>query len=280
MGSNPTLSAIGVQNLLAKELVRIAHVKEINMNALLKVMKFLRARTPFERDRDSIEQSRKDTASVRRRDRSLLSRRGLALPYTGYPLPQAGDSLTARLERTAQNKVLFWWFLVLIFLAYICGDYLSVGSNKLLLTAVGATFMLALRQTYIWLPEIRKMRQGGQAEKLVAEYLNNDFRDEIEGIVRIYHDIPCGTGNFDHVIFCRKGVFLINTKAMAKRVEGINMLQYKDTNLYFKSSGIPLKYNPVIQMTKEVARFKLLLEETECENPYVFGVVLFPGWEV
>ena len=250
------------------------------MNALQKVIMGLRAHSPFERDRDSIEQSRKDTASVRRRDRSLLSSRGRALPYTGYPLPQAGDSLAARLERTGQNKVIFWWIIFLVLLAFIFGDYLPVGSNKLLFIAVGAIFMLALWQTYIWLPEIRKMRQGAHAERLVAEYLNNDFRDEIEGIVRIYHDIPCGVGNYDHVIYCRKGVFLINTKAMTISVEGINILQYKDNKLYFKSSGIPLKYNPVPKMKDEVARFRRLLEETGYEKPYVFGVVLFPGWEV
>lgn len=252
------------------------------MNRLQKYIISVKSFTPFARDYEAIEQSRKDSASVRRRDRALLSIRGLELPYTGYPLPQAGDSLADRLERTLLNKLLSWWLLFVVFILMIVADYLSVSSVAMpMFITVAVVFILALRQTYIWRPKIRKMRQGIHGERLVAEYLNNHFRDEIDGIVRVYHDIPYGTGNFDHVIFCRKGVFLLNTKAMAISVKGENILIYQGSNLHFKSSGISLKYNPVVQMTKEVASFSQLLKKTGFKNPpYIIGVVLFPGWEI
>ena len=64
----------------------------VTMNTLKKVITAFKAYSPHARDSAAIEQSRKDVAAVRRRDRAKLSQRGLALPYTAYPLPQAGDS--------------------------------------------------------------------------------------------------------------------------------------------------------------------------------------------
>lgn len=249
-------------------------------NALQKVITSLSAYSPLARDSESIEQERKDIATNRRRHQVKLSRRGRSLPYTAYPLPQAGDSLFAKLTRTANNKVIFWWLVVLPLLGMICADYVDASSNRAFFITTVVIFLIALRQTYKWLPVIRKLRQGIHGEMLVAEFLDNAFRDEIEGVVRVYHDIPQGTGNYDHVIICRKGVFLINTKAMAKNAEGDNILQYRDQKLYFKNSGKQLNYNPVSQMNQELIRFSQLLRETGCENADITGVVLFPGWEV
>ena len=249
------------------------------MTVLKKVIVGLTAYSPLARDGDSVEQSRKDVATVRRRERAKLSRRGLALPYTAYPLPQAGDSLADKLTRTVQNKVLFWW-LLLGLLVLLQSDRLLLLSDTAFVIALAVILLIAIWQTCYWSPKIRKMRQGVHGERLVAEFLNNTFRDEIKGIVRIYHDIPCGTGNYDHVIICRKGVFLINTKAMAIRTRGENILQYRNHKLYFKNTGKPLTYDPVSQMKHELVRFRQLLEEAGCENPDLTGVVFFPGWEV
>ena len=126
-------------------------------------------------------------------------------------------------------------------------------------------------------------------ERLVAEYLSNSFLDDIEGKVRLYHDIPHGTGNFDHVVFCQKGIYLINTKTMAGLKNIDNVLVYRGDRVSFKNSGKPLMYDPVQQMRREVESFKELLRDCEAsydgkkpdyEVPEVRGVVLFPGWQI
>ena len=257
---------------------------------LKKIIKSVRDYSPWAPYDVILDQQRKVVASDRRRFRSWLSKRGLKLPFSGYPLPLAGDSSANRIENVVYNKLLFWWALAFGFLFMIVGSFLFSPEDIKLLSGITALFMLlAVWQTVVWWPRLRKMRQGIQGERLVAEYLNNAFRDDMEGIVRVYHDIPYGMGNFDHVVFCRKGVFLINTKTMTILKDKDNTLIYRGNSLYFKNGGKPLKYNPVLQVSAEVDRFRELLHEchahygereTDYKEPVITGVALYPGWQV
>ena len=260
------------------------------MTILKKIIKSIRDYSPWAPYDVILDQQRKVVADDRRRDRVLLSKRGLKLPFSGYPLPLAGDSSAKRIENVVYNKLLFWWALAFGFLFMIVGRFLFSPGDIKLLSSITALFMLvAVWQTVVWWPKLRKMRQGIQGERLVAEYLNNAFRDKMEGTVRVYHDIPYKTGNFDHVVFSRKGVFLINTKTMAILKDGDKTLTYQGNILSFKNGGKPLKYNPVSQVIKETERLRKLLREcharydhgqTDYKEPTIRGVALYPGWQV
>ena len=111
----------------------------------------------------------------------------------------------------------------------------------------------------------------------------------MKGTVRVYHDIPFGTANIDHVVLCNQGIFVLNTKTMNLLKDADNTLVYRENLLYFKKSEKPLMYDPVSQMNKEVVRFRKLLRD--CQNDYygnkrgykepvIRGVVVFPGWQV
>lgn len=257
---------------------------------LKKIIKSIRDYSPWAPYDVILDQQRKVTASDRRRDRSWLSKRGLKLPFSGYPLPLAGDSSANRIENIVYNRLLLWWVLAFGFLFMILGRLMNGPEDVKLLSGITVFFMLlAVWQTLVWWPKLRKMRQGIQGERLVAEYLNNDFRDGVEGPVRVYHDIPHGRGNFDHVVFCRKGVLLINTKTMAILKDKDNTLIYQGNSLYFKSGGKPLKYDPVSQVIKESEQLRKLLHEcharyndrrTDYKEPDIRGVALYPGWQV
>ena len=260
------------------------------MNILKKLIKSIRDYSPWAPHDVILEQQRKVVASDRRRDRLLLSKRGLKLPFSGYPLPLAGDSSTKRLENILLNKLLFWWTLAFVFLFAIAARFLFGPEDIKLFSSITALSMLvAARQTVVWWPKLRQMRQGIHGERLIAEYLNNAFRDNIEGTVRVYHDIPDRIGNFDHVVICRKGLFLINTKTMTIRKDSDKTLTYQGNSLSFKNSGKPLPYNPVSQVHKETKRLRELLREcharydhgqTNYKEPAIRGVALFPGWQV
>ena len=217
------------------------------------LFKAIRDNSPWVPDKAILEQQREDVASHRRRDRALLSKRGKELPFGAYPLPRAGDSSEDRITNVMLNKLMFWWLLAFFFLA--CAVYrflLEALSDTTLLLVATVSFLFAIWQTTVWWPRIRKMRQGMHGERLVAEYLSNSFLDGIEGKVRIYHDIPRGTGNFDHVVFCQKGIYLINTKTMVGLKDIDNVLVYRGDRVAFKNSGKPLMYDPVQQMRREV----------------------------
>ena len=256
------------------------------MNILKKIIKSIRDYSPWAPHNVILDQQRKVVADDRRRDRVLLSKRGLELPFSGYPLPLAGDSSANRIENVVYNKLLFWWALAFGFLFMIVARFLfSPGDIKLLSSITALFILVAVWQTVLWWPKLRKMRQGIQGEQLIAEYLNNAFRDNIEGTVRVYHDIPDRIGHFDHVVFCRKGLFLINTKTMAIPKDRDKTLTYQGNSLSFKNSGKPLKYNPVSQVLKETERLRNLLrecharydhEQTDYKEPAIRGVALYP----
>ena len=257
------------------------------------VQKFIKAildNSPWAPDKAILEQQREDVASHRRRDRALLSKRGKELPFGAYPLPRAGDSSEDRIRNVILSKLMFWWLLAFFFLACALHRFLLAAlSDITLLLMLTVSLLVAIWQTTVWWQKIRKMRQGMHGERLVAEYLSNSFLDGMEGKVRIYHDIPRGTGNFDHVVFCQKGIYLINTKTMAGLKDDNNVLVYRGDRVSFKNSGQTLIYDPVQQVRREVESFKELLRERHASNdgkksnyevPEVRGVVLFPGWQI
>ena len=255
-----------------------------------KIIKAILDNSPWAPDKAILEQQREDVASQRRRDRALLSKRGKDLPFGAYPLPRAGDSSEDRIRNVILSKLMFWWLLAFFFLACAVFRFLLAAmSDTTLLLVITVSFLTATWQTTVWWPRIRKVRQGMHGERLVAEYLSNSFLDGIEGKVRIYHDIPHGTGNFDHVVFCQKGIYLVNTKTMAGLRDIDNVLVYRGDHVSFKNSGKPLMYDPVQQMRREVTSFKELLracdaiydgKKADYKEPTIRGVVLFPGWQV
>ena len=66
-------------------------------------------------------------------------------------------------------------------------------------------------------PLIRKRaayRLGFHGERFVAEELNQLMSDEF----RVFHDVPFGTYNMDHVLVGPTGVFVVETKTKRKRM--------------------------------------------------------------
>ena len=93
------------------------------MNRLKKIIKCMRDYSPWASDTAVLQQQRKDVASHRRRDRALLSERNMKPPFSGYPLPLAGDSSADRIRNTIDNKMFYWWLYFIVFLAITLGSY-------------------------------------------------------------------------------------------------------------------------------------------------------------
>ena len=258
------------------------------MNWLKKIIKSIVDYSPWASDAVILEQQRKVVSDRRRRERILLSKDGKKLPFGGYPLPLAGDSSADRIRNTINNKLIFWWLGFVVFLSITLVSY-PAEDTKIYLVVTALFFLVAVRQTVVWWPRILKMRQGLLGERLVAEYLNNSFRNSMKGTVHVYHDIPFETGNIDHVVLCNQGVFVLNTKTMNLLKNRDNTLIYRGNRLYFKNSGQQLLYDPISQSRREVARFRKLLRDCHDDyyghkrgyrEPNIRGVVVFPGWQI
>lgn len=74
--------------------------------------------------------------------------------------------------------------------------------------ALGVTFVMGAG-LFLWsFPHVRPLAKGLHAERKVGLYLN---RLERHG-ARVFHDLPGAGFNIDHLVLCRAGVFVIETK--------------------------------------------------------------------
>jgi len=121
-------------------------------------------------------------------------------------------------------------------------------------------------------PEVRKLRQAMDGEKVVGQFLES-FR---ERGYRVFHDLV-GTGfNVDHVLIGPAGIFTIETKTWSKPIKG-------DARITFDGEAIRVgtiepDRNPIIQATAQAAWLRELLAESTGKAFPVWPVIVFPGW--
>ena len=236
-----------------------------------------------------LKQHKKDQRSIRRRDRENLRTRDRKLPFKQYPLPQAAESLQDRLQTEAMDNILIWY------LATVCSALCTFGAilqvsreDTIILTIITAgIFGIAIIKTKKWLPELRNIRLGIYGEKLVAEYLDNPFRDLIDGKVRILHDVPHGTGNYDHIIICSKGIFIINTKIhtlpdneLTARTGNVMVFKHGELWYDYGEKLIKKSFNPFPQIINQVKRLQRTLELKNHKLNAIYGIITFPGWQI
>lgn len=95
---------------------------------------------------------------------------------------------------------------------------------------------------------------------------------------RIYDNIPGDSGNFDHVIVCTQGIFLVSKILRRRPSEG-------DCIVEFDSSGIsindgPPDKAPVTAVQAQAEQLERLLKEHTGRNFSVRPILLFPGWHI
>jgi Nuclease-related domain len=120
---------------------------------------------------------------------------------------------------------------------------------------------------------VAQIKLGRDGERVVAQYLewfrsSNYF---------VFHDIPSGDANVDHVLIGPKGVFTIETKSHSKPLRGECRVTVKDGAV--RANGMLLERNPIIQAKAQATWLRNFLAESQFKAP-VWPVVVFPGWFV
>lgn len=203
-------------------------------------------------------------------DRSPLDR--------AAPLHVAGQSLSDELDDVVYDQVLAPLLLAL-FLIVMAGlewfRYLyNVKFNPVVYTvaAILSVFYAAFK---IWRSRkrIRQIKQGRDGERVVAQYLEW-FRTA--GFF-VFHDVPNGDANVDHVLIGPQGVFTIETKTLSKPRRG----ECKVTVAagVIRANGLALDRNPLVQAKAQAGWLRSFLAESRFDAR-VWPVVVFPGWFV
>jgi hypothetical protein len=118
---------------------------------------------------------------------------------------------------------------------------------------------------------VRQLKQGRDGERIVAQYLEW-FRT---ASFFVFHDVPSGDANVDHVLIGPKGVFTIETKTHSKPLRGECKVSIVDGVV--RANGFVLDRNPIVQAKAQAGWLRTFLAESQF-NVRVWPVVVFPGW--
>jgi len=120
---------------------------------------------------------------------------------------------------------------------------------------------------------VKQLKLGRDDERVVAHYV-----EELRAYgFAVFHDVPSGDANVDHIIIGTKGIFTIETKTMQKPLRGACKVNIANGVIYANGSALPR--NPLIQARAQANWLKNFLAESKFNVP-VWPVVAFPGWYV
>lgn len=123
------------------------------------------------------------------------------------------------------------------------------------------------------LKRIRALRLGQLGERAVAQYLEG-FRTKD---FFVFHDVPNGDANIDHVLIGTRGIYTIETKTLSKPERGECKITVTDGRVAV--NGSVMDRNPVTQAKAQARWLYNFLSETQFKC-FVQPVVVFPGWYV
>jgi hypothetical protein len=201
-------------------------------------------------------------------------------PLTARPLRQAGDSVQNRLVDLAFGRLLplLWLsstvWLIVLYEALASMLHWPAGPKPLFIPALGVTGIVA----YAFLkarPWVDDLRLGREGERAVGEFL-----ERLRGTgAHVFHDIPCGRFNLDHVVLCERGLFVVETKTRRTPSNGQDpTVQLRRGHLLIAGSG--RTSGPLRQVQGGSRWLAEFLSPVFGRHVWVRGVVLFPGWQV
>ncbi len=195
------------------------------------------------------------------------------------PLRSAGDSITEQIDLIKDDKLLTPLLAAVLTAFLAATEWIRYLNNS---TPSPKTFTVLAIIAFAYLAykfrglrdEVRQLKLGRDGERLVATYLE-ELR--IYGFT-VFHDVPTGDANVDHIIIGTKGVFTVETKTMLMPSRGDVKIKVANGKIY--ANGNLLQRNPLIQAKAQANWLKNFLKESGFEIKSVWPVVAFPGWFV
>ena len=199
-------------------------------------------------------------------------------PLKAPPLRVAGESLDAQLDEHIQNELLTPYllaaFLTIVALLEWYRYFTDMRPNPWIFTAAAAIAgVYATVRIRRGLRRARDIKRGRAGERAVAQYLEG-FRTR--GFF-VFHDVPTGDANIDHVLIGSQGLFTIETKTLSKPVRGDARIRVKNDRVFADRSEVVR--NPLVQAKAQASWLGSFLAETGFAAR-VQPVVVFPGWFV
>jgi Nuclease-related domain len=194
------------------------------------------------------------------------------------PLRVPGQSLDKRIDHVLDEKVLLPLLAVGM---CVCVSFLEWGRFIFKIPPQPVAVTVLLFAVSIWATwrirrawrELKALRLGRNGERFVATYL-----ESLRPLgFWVYHDVPTGGANIDHVLIGTRGIYTIETKTLSKPDKGDCKIRINSDGI--SANGQMLSRNPLTQAKAQAGWLRHYFGEASFNVP-VKPVVLFPGWFV
>ena len=189
-----------------------------------------------------------------------------------------GQSVDASLQDFVLDKMLMPIVLALVFVILAVMEWFRYLRNTPLMPWL-FTFLALLSVAWAtWkvrgaMKIARQMKQGRDGERLVAQYLEHLRKLGFA----VFHDVPNGDSNIDHVLIGPQGIYSVETKTLSKPERGECRITVSADGI--RLNGNLLDRNPLIQAKAQARWLYSFFAETGYK-PFIQPVVVFPGWFV
>lgn len=194
------------------------------------------------------------------------------------PLRVPGQSISEQLDDLVSDHLL-GPSMVALFAIVMAGMewwrfYASAKPNPIVYSAVAVVSVVyAAIRIALARKRIRQLKLGRDGERAVAQQLEWLRRENFF----VFHDVPNGDANVDHLLIGPKGVFTIETKTLSKPERGECKITFTDGVI--RANGLALDRDPLVQAKAQASWMRAFLAEHQF-TASVWPVVLFHGWFV
>jgi hypothetical protein len=199
-------------------------------------------------------------------------------PLKAKPLRNPGESVDIQIETLVWDTMMGY-----VFAAFLCCflagmEWLAVVTHsprRPVLFSIAALIAVSVATWRVMTvrTHVRQLKQGRDGERCVGQFLER-LRD---GGGRVFHDIPGGTFNLDHVVISTHGIYANETKTFSKPSPH-SVIQVNGDTL--EVAGHAPDRNPIQQAAASARWLEGLLEQSTGKKFSVLGVVVFPGWYI
>ena len=198
-------------------------------------------------------------------------------PLKAKPLKNPGESLDIELKDLLFGVLVSYFIFAAFMVTMALMEWLrwfnDSRPNPKLFTAVALiALLIALWKFERSRLRIKALRLGRDGEKAVGQYLER-LR---EAGAKVFHDIPGGGFNLDHVVIHETGIYVVETKTLSKPHRGRAKLVYDGKNIL--KNGFAFDRNPIQQVRAAKHWLTEILKESTGRQFPIRAVVVYPGW--
>lgn len=198
-------------------------------------------------------------------------------PLKDKPLRNSGESLDKQIIDIRDNELTNCLLLSALSIFWAAIEwahwYQKSPPMPLLVSFIALTIVVYSTVKFLRIKKkLKALKQGRDGEKVVGQYLENLRENGAE----VFHDIPADGFNLDHVVICKSGLYVIETKTYSKPDKGEAKIIFNGDAIFL--NGKIENNKPIIQVRAASKWLNDLILQVTGLKLTAKPVIVFPGW--